>query len=82
MKRIVTMFLALIVSFLLSAQGFPQAEKQPKFKEQRPNQHKFKRWSHRRHVKRGTVYVQPAGLNVLQTPVCILSAKNTLTNIA
>jgi hypothetical protein len=81
MKYIVTLLLALMVSCLLSAQGFPKAEKQPKLKEQRGNQNKYKRWSHRRHVKRGTVYLVP-GILDMQTPVCILTGKKALVNMA
>jgi hypothetical protein len=82
MKQFASLLLTLTVSCIISAQGFPDAQKQPKFKEQKPNQHKFKKWSHRRHVKRGTVYIQPAGSINLQTPVCILTESKPVKNIA
>ena len=82
MKRIITVVLGLMVSSILAAQAFPDAQKQPKFREQKRNQGKFKRWSHRRHVKRGTVYTQPGSSIILQTPVCILADDKFLRKTA
>ncbi len=82
MKRIITVVLGLMVSSILAAQSFPDAQKQPKLREQRSNQSKFKKWSHRRHVKRGTVYTHPDSSIILQTPVCILADDKYLRNIA
>ena len=82
MKHLITALIALIVSGILSAQGFPDAQKQPRLKEQKPNQHRYKRWSHRRHVKRGTVYVGPYNATNTQTPVCVLVHNKALNNFA
>ena len=82
MKHLAAVCGALIISCFLSAQGFPDAQKQPRFKEQKPNQHKYKKWSHRRHVKRGTVYVMPDSLPFGQAPVCIFTNKKSLLGFA
>ena len=82
MKHLVIMFIGLAVSGILSAQGFPDAQKQPKLKEQRPNQNKFRKWSHRRHVKRGTVYMEPYNATNTQTGVCVLIHNKALNNFA
>ena len=82
MKHLVTVFVALAISGILSAQGFPDAQKQPKFREQKPNQNKFRKWSHRRHVKRGTVYVEPYNATNTQTPVCVLVHNKVLNKFA
>jgi hypothetical protein len=78
MKHFIIVFMAVMASCALYAQGFPDAQKQPRFKEQKPHQKKFKKWSHRRHVKRGTVYMQNNGATNPYTWVCILNDDRSL----
>jgi hypothetical protein len=82
MSRFVMVILLISASYLLSAQSFPCAQKQPKLKEQKGNQRKFTKWSHRRHVKRGTVYVQPDSTIMLNESICLLPGKRSLTQLA
>ena len=58
MKRFIVLMFSLFIVAAASAQGFPDAQKQPKMKEQHHNQKKFARRARRKHVKRGTSYMQ------------------------
>jgi hypothetical protein len=82
MGRIILLVLLLSASCLLSAQGFPCAQKQPKLVEQKANQRKFAKRAHRRHIKRGTVYFQPDNEAILQEPICLLADKRSLRQLA
>jgi len=77
-SRIVTLIFFLFVSALLSAQGFPDAQKQPRMREQKSNQKKFAKRAKRHHVKRGTVYFQPEPSSTQQTPIGFLADKRSL----
>jgi hypothetical protein len=81
MGRFALIVLLISASYLLPAQGFPCAQKQPKFKEQKANQKKFTKWSHRRHVKRGTVYVEPDNAIMLNERICLLADKRSLLQL-
>lgn len=67
MKNLLMILFLAIASSHLSAQGFPDARKQPKFKEQRSNHKKYAKRARRRHVKRGTVYLRPDNFNMAYT---------------
>ena len=64
MKNLLMILFLAVVSSNLSAQGFPDAQKQPKFKEQRSNHRKYAKRAKRRHVKRGTVYLGSDNFNM------------------
>jgi hypothetical protein len=73
MKQLVTLVLSLFLTTLVSAQGFPDAQKQPKMKEQHHNQKKYAKRAKRKHVKKGTVYMQD-GINPNEPIwVCVLA---------
>jgi hypothetical protein len=73
MKRFMALVFSLFITALVSAQGFPKAEKQPKMKEQHHNQKKFAKRARRRHVKRGTAYMHD-GIKPNETIwVCLLT---------
>jgi len=78
MSRLVVMMVLLLAGNLLSAQGFPEAQKQPRMKEQKANHKRYAKTAKRRHVKRGTVYFQPGNFGTQQTPICLLADKRSL----
>ena len=82
MKRSIALVFSLFIIMWVSAQGFPDAQKQPKMKEQRHNQKKYAKRAHRRHVKRGTAYMERNSAVDQSTPVCILTGSRTAANIA
>jgi hypothetical protein len=82
MGRFALIVLLISASYLLPAQSFPCAQKQPKLKEQKGNQRKFTKWSHRRHVKRGTVYLQPDSTIMLNERICLVADKRSLVQLA
>jgi hypothetical protein len=72
----------LVITLLVPAQGFPDSQKQPKMKEQHRNQKKYARKAHRRHIKRGTAYLEEYNMVNGAYPICILIEKNNSANIA
>ncbi len=79
LNRFVSVVMLVCISCLLHAQGFPDAQKQPRMKEQHHNKKRYSKAAHRRHVKRGTAFIQPtAPRGIIYYPQCILACKRDL----
>ena len=82
MNRFITIIASLLITYVVSAQGFPDAQKQPKFKEQKVNHRNYAKRAHRRHIKRGTVCMPDNNMATPWTPICVAKNGNASGDIA
>ena len=57
MARFITLAFFILISSMAYCQGFPDAQKQPRFKEMRSQHKHYARQAKRRHIKRGTAFM-------------------------
>lgn len=72
MARLIITISLLILTSVAFAQSFPDAQKQPRQKEMKGQHRKFRRAAHRRHIRRGTAYIEFNNSPFSQWPACIL----------
>jgi hypothetical protein len=74
MNRIIVTTFFILLSCLVYSQGFPDAQKQPRFKEMRSRHKHYAKQARRRHIKRGTAFIQYNCPFNAALPVCFLAA--------
>ena len=71
----------LLITSVAYSQSFPNAEKQPRLKESRTRNKRYAKQAHRRHIKRGTAYLQFNCPPSFHGPVCILTGNRRLLSL-
>ena len=75
MIRSMTVAGFLFITCAAYSQGFPNAEKQPRFKESRSRNKHYSKQAYRRHVKRGTALIEFNVTPCPQAVVCVPADK-------
>ena len=73
MIRSITVAGFLFITCAVYSQGFPNAEKQPRFKESRTRNKHYAKQAHRRHVKKGTALLEFNLAPGPETPACVVT---------
>jgi len=82
MVRLITLLVFTFLASTAFSQNFPDAQKQPKFKESRGHQKHYAKQAHRRHIKRGTAFT-PDDFKFLQPkPVYMLADRRRTATFA
>jgi hypothetical protein len=78
MVRLITLLVFTFLTAMAYSQNFPDAQRQPKFKESHARQKHYAKQAHRRHIRRGTAF-SPDDLKMLQPkPVYMLADRRKI----
>jgi hypothetical protein len=73
MLRFITLTLFILFTCATYSQGFPDAQKQPRFKEMRSQHKRYSKQAHRRHIRKGTALLQYDSPIIRAVPVYLLA---------
>jgi hypothetical protein len=78
MLRFITLLFFILFTCIAYSQGFPDAQKQPRFKENRARQKHYAKQARRRHIRRGTALLQYDSPIIRAIPVYFLADNRRL----
>ena len=79
MARLITLLLLVFMAGAAYSQGFPDAQKQPKFKEMRAQHKHYAKQAKRRHIRRGTAFFEYDSPILRAIPVYLLADNRRLS---